>query len=74
MFSLLNEFSKSDFILKRFVGFVLEKNCIFLNAVESLIVDTPILSKFIKLTILELSVGVKITCAGTEDRVEFLLF
>jgi hypothetical protein len=32
------------------------------------------LSKLIRLTIFEWSVGVKITCAGVEDRLVFLLF
>jgi hypothetical protein len=71
---LLKEFWKSDFILNRLVGLVFEKNCIFLKAVESFIVDNPILSRFIKLTRLELSDGVNITWEGVEDVLEFLLF
>jgi hypothetical protein len=51
----------------------LKKNCIFLKAVESLTVDTPTLSKFIKLRIFELSDGVSTTCAGVFDTLEFLL-
>jgi hypothetical protein len=61
-------------MLNRLVGLVFEKNCIFLKAVESLTVDIPILSKFIKLTKFELSVGVSITWAGVDDKFEFLLF
>jgi hypothetical protein len=53
---------------------VFEKNCIFLKAVESLRVDNPILSKFIKLIKFELSEGVNTTWAGVEDVLEFLLF
>jgi len=45
-----------------------------LKAVESLTVDTPILSKFMKLIVFELSLGVNMTCAGVLDRFEFLLF
>jgi hypothetical protein len=59
--------------LNRFEGLVFEKNCIFLKEVESFIVDTPILSKFMKLTIFELSEGVSTTCAGVEDVLVFLL-
>ena len=36
--------------------------------------DTPILSKLTKLTMLEWSVGVKITWAGVDDKFVFLLF
>jgi hypothetical protein len=66
-------FWKSDLVLKRFVGLVLEKNCIFLKAVESFNVDTPISSKFIKFSIFELSAGVNTTWAGVEEKFEFLL-
>jgi hypothetical protein len=55
-------------------GLVFEKNCIFLKAVESFIVDTPILSKFIKFNKWVLSEGVNTTWAGVEEVFEFLLF
>jgi hypothetical protein len=54
------------------VGLVFEKNCIFLKAVESFNVETPILSKFIKFRRCELSEGVSTTCAGVEEVFEFL--
>jgi hypothetical protein len=56
------------------VGLVFEKNCIFLKAVESFNVETPILSRFMKFTRFELSEGVRTTCAGVEDIFVFLLF
>jgi hypothetical protein len=51
----------------------LEKNCIFLNAVESCRVETPILSILIKFIIFELSEGVNIVWAAVDDTFEFLL-
>jgi hypothetical protein len=56
------------------VGFVFEKNWIFLKAVESLMVDAPILPKSMKLIRFELSLGVNTTWAGVDDKLEFLLF
>jgi hypothetical protein len=56
------------------VGFVLEKNCIFLKDVESLSVCKPILSKLEKLIRFELSLGDNITWAGVDDKCAFLLF
>jgi hypothetical protein len=61
MMTLLREFWKSDLRLNKLVGLDFEKNWIFLNAVESFTVETPISSKFIKLIKFELSVGDKMT-------------
>lgn len=53
---------------------VLEKNCIFLKAEESLTVLRPNSSKFIKLSILELSFGNSSRCAGTDVELLSFLF
>jgi hypothetical protein len=70
---LLNVCWKSERVLKRELGSIFEKNCIFLKAVESFTVDTPMSSKFIKFIKFELSLGVKITWAGTDDKFWSLL-
>jgi hypothetical protein len=53
---------------------ILEKYCIFLNAVESFTVFIPILLKFIKFNILDLSFGAKIRCAGVRVEDDVFLF
>lgn len=60
--------------MKRDCGFVFEKYCIFLNAVESLTVELPISLKFIKFTTLELSLGESKRCAGVDVSFELFLF
>jgi hypothetical protein len=54
--------------------FVLEKNCIFLKADESLEVFKPISSKFIKFKIFELSLGSRSKWDGVDVELLFRLF
>jgi hypothetical protein len=53
---------------------VLEKYCIFLNAVESFTVELPMSLKFMKFTTLELSLGERRRWAGVEVSFELFLF
>jgi hypothetical protein len=71
---LLKEESKSDLVLKICEGSVLEKNCIFLNAVESFTVDIPTSSKLVKLRVFVSFVGDNITCEGVKERFNALLW